>query len=52
MVCEISVEELDWPAQSPDLNPIKHTFGMNWNADCEPGQNRPKSVRDLTNARG
>ena len=21
---EIGVEELDWPAQSPDLNPIKH----------------------------
>ena len=21
---EISVEELDWPAQNPDLNPIEH----------------------------
>ena len=21
---EIGVEKLDWPAQSPDLNPIKH----------------------------
>jgi hypothetical protein len=29
---EISVEELDCPAQSPS-----NTFGMNWNADCEPG---------------
>ena len=35
-VVEIGVEELDSPAQSPDLNPID-TFGMNWNADCEPG---------------
>ena len=33
---EIGVEELDWPAWSTDLNPID-TFGMNWNADCEPG---------------
>jgi hypothetical protein len=28
----VGVEELDWPAQSPDLNPI----GMNWNADYGP----------------
>ena len=32
---EISVEELDWPAQSPDLNPRP---------------NCPTSVPDLTNA--
>ena len=24
---EIGVEELDWPAQSPDFNPIKHLLG-------------------------
>ena len=32
---EIGVEELDWSAQSPDLNPIEH-FGMNWNIYCKP----------------
>lgn len=31
---EFGAKELDWPAQSHDLNP---TFGMNWNEDCEPG---------------
>ena len=47
-IVEIGVEELDWPAQSPDLNPIKHVWD-----DLEPRRvrpNRPTSVPDLTNA--
>ncbi len=24
------VEELDWPAQSPDLNPIRHNLVAEW----------------------
>jgi hypothetical protein len=35
-VIEIGVEELDLPAESPDLNHI-NTFGMNVNANCKPG---------------
>ena len=46
---EISVEELDWPAQSPDLNPIKHIWDEleRW---LRARPNRPTSVPDLTNA--
>ena len=36
---EIGVEELDWPLQGADLNPIEHLW-----------DNLPKSVPDLTNA--
>ena len=39
---EIRLEELDWPAQSPDLNPIQHRLRARLN--------RPTSVPDLTNA--
>ena len=45
---EIGVEELDWPAQSPDLNPIKHLCDeLEHRLRAKP--NRPKSVPDLTN---
>ena len=42
---QISFEELDWPVQSPDLSPFEHTFGMNWNVDCNPGLSPNISTR-------
>ena len=34
---EIGVEELDWPSPNRALTSTpSNTFGMNWNADCEP----------------
>ena len=47
-VVEIGVEELDWPAQSPDLNPIEpHWQDLETRLRARP--NRPTSVPDLTN---
>ena len=45
---EISVEELDWPAQSPDLNPIKHLWDK-LEVRLRARPDHPKSTPDLTN---
>ena len=46
---KIGVEELDWPAQKPDLNPIKHLWDE---VECRlrARLNCARSVPDLTNA--
>jgi hypothetical protein len=46
---KIGVEELDWPAQSPDLNPIKHIWDE-LKLRLQPRPNHPTSVSNLTNA--
>ncbi|KAI4879060.1 hypothetical protein NFI96_014966 [Prochilodus magdalenae] len=44
---ESGVEELDWPAQSPDLHPIEHLWdGLGRRLRARPS--RPTSVSDLT----
>jgi hypothetical protein len=48
MVCRDHVEELHWPAQSPDLNPIKPLWDeLERRLQARP--NRQISVPDLTN---
>ena len=46
---EFGMEEVDWPAQSTDLNPIQH-LGNELDGRLRARLSRPTSVSDLTNA--
>lgn len=43
------LEQIECPAQSPDLNPL-HSFGMNWNTWLISRPSHSTSVNDITNA--
>ena len=46
---KIGVEEFDWPAKSPDLNPVEYLWDkLEHQLRARP--NRPTSVPDLTDA--
>ena len=45
---EFGVDELDWPTQSPDLNPIEH-LGDELERRLRARPSRPTSVCDLIN---
>jgi hypothetical protein len=46
---KIGVEDLDWPAQSPDINPIKHLWD-DLERRLRASPNHPTSVPNLTDA--
>jgi hypothetical protein len=46
---EMGLEELDWPAQSPDLNPVEY-LGDELERRLRARPNCPTSLPDLTNA--